>query len=129
MDDSRTFAQTRSVTGSTCFRSDLGDTVAAEGVKFGKYHALIIGVQNYISYDPLKTPISDAKAIANVLEQRYGFETTTLLDADFSSIVGGIVELSTKIGPDDNVLIYFAGHGVLNAAQRGFWLPLDARQS
>lgn len=105
------------------------ESVAADGIKFGKYHALIIGVQNYISYDPLKTPISDAKAIADVLEQRYGFQTTTLLDADFSSIVGGIVQLSTKIGPDDNVLIYFAGHGVLNAAQRGFWLPLDARQS
>lgn len=105
------------------------ESVAADGIKFGKYHALIIGVQNYISYDPLKTPISDAKAIADVLEQRYGFQTTTLLDADFSSIVGGIVQLSTRIGPDDNVLIYFAGHGVLNAAQRGFWLPLDARQS
>ncbi len=105
------------------------ESVAADGIKFGKYHALIIGVQNYISYDPLKTPISDAQAIASVLEKRYGFQTTTLLDADFSSIVGGIVQLSTKIGPDDNVLIYFAGHGVLNAAQRGFWLPLDARQS
>ncbi len=105
------------------------ESVAADGIKFGKHHALIIGVQNYISYDPLKTPIGDAKAIADVLEQRYGFQTTTLLDADFSSIVGGIVQLSTKIGPDDNVLIYFAGHGVLNAAQRGFWLPLDARQS
>lgn len=104
-------------------------SVAADGINFGKYHALIIGVQNYTSYDPLKTPISDARAIADVLKQRYGFQTTTLLDADFSSIVGGIVQLSTKIGPNDNVLIYFAGHGVLNAAQRGFWLPLDARQS
>ncbi len=103
-------------------------SVAADGINFGKYHALIIGVQNYTSYDPLKTPISDARAIADVLKQRYGFQTTTLLDADFSSIVGGIVQLSTRIGPDDNVLIYFAGHGVLNDAQRGFWLPLDARQ-
>ena len=121
-------AQTRSVP-APLVSAGTAAPVAAKGVKFGKYHALIIGVQNYISYDPLKTPISDAKAIANVLEDRYGFETTTLLDADFSSIVGGIVQLSTKIGPDDNVLIYFAGHGVLNAAQRGFWLPLDARQS
>jgi uncharacterized protein len=119
---------TRSVTVPEVSRAT-AESVAADGIKFGKYHALIIGVQNYLSYDPLKTPISDARAIADVLEKRYGFETTTLLDADFSSIVGGIVQLSTKIGPDDNVLIYFAGHGVLNAAQRGFWLPLDARQS
>ena len=121
-------AATRSVTVPRVSAAT-AESVAADGIRFGKYHALIIGVQNYISYDPLKTPISDAKAIADVLEQRYGFQTTTLLDADFSSIVGGIVQLSTKIGPDDNVLIYFAGHGVLNAAQRGFWLPLDARQS
>lgn len=104
-------------------------SVAASGVRFGRYHALVIGVQHYISYDPLKTPIDDARAIADVLEKRYGFETTTLLDADFSTIVGGIVDLSTRVGADDNVLIYFAGHGVLNAAQRGFWLPLDAQQS
>lgn len=103
--------------------------LAAEGVKFGRYHALVIGVQHYADYTPLKTPIDDAKAVAQVLEQRYGFQTTTLLDADFSSIVSNIVELSTRIGSDDNVLIYFAGHGVLNAAQRGFWLPLDARQA
>lgn len=127
-EDTASLAQTRSVT-TPLVSGTSAVPIAANGVKFGKYHALIIGVQNYISYDPLKTPISDAKAIANVLESRYGFETTTLLDADFSSIVGGIVELSTKIGPDDNVLIYFAGHGILNAAQRGFWLPLDAKQS
>ena len=123
-----TVAQTRSVVVPLVSESRALQ-VAADGVKFGRYHALIIGVQNYLSYDPLKTPISDAKAIANVLENRYGFETTTLLDADFSSIVGSIVQLSSKIGPEDNVLIYFAGHGVINAEQRGFWLPLDARQS
>lgn len=118
----------RNVTTRSGAASQASET-AAKGVKFGRYHALIIGVQHYTSYDPLKTPIDDAKAIADVLTQRYGFDTTTLLDADFSTIVGGIVDLSTRIGPDDNVLIYFAGHGVLNAAQRGFWLPLDAQQA
>lgn len=126
--DSRQVASTRSVTVPIVSNGGALQ-VAASGVNFGRYHALIIGVQNYISYDPLKTPISDAKAIANVLEKRYGFETTTLLDADFQAIVGGIVQMSTKVGPEDNVLIYFAGHGILNAAQRGFWLPLEAKQS
>ncbi len=122
--------QTRSLrAGATLTSTSSAGALAAQGVKFGRYHALIIGVQHYTSYDPLKTPIDDAKAIAEVLESRYGFRTTTLLDADFATIVGGIVQLSTQIGPEDNVLIYFAGHGVLNAAQRGFWLPLDARQS
>ncbi len=106
-----------------------GAGIDAKGVQFGRYHALVIGVQHYTSYDPLKTPLDDAKAVAQVLTDRYGFQTTTLLDADFSTIVGGIVELSTRIGPEDNVLIFFAGHGVLNAAQRGFWLPLDAQKA
>ena len=121
--------QTRSISAAPRVSDSPATAQAAQGVKFGRYHALIIGVQHYTSYDPLKTPISDAKALAEVLEERYGFHTTTLLDADFSSIVGGIVQLSTQIGPEDNVLIYFAGHGVLNAAQRGFWLPLDAQRS
>lgn len=119
-------AQTRAINVRSGSRAAASTRTAGE-VGFGRYHALIIGVQHYRSYDPLKTPIDDAKAIAAVLEQRYGFRTTTLLDADFSTIVGGIVELSTQIGADDNVLIYFAGHGLLNAAQRGFWLPLDAQ--
>ena len=119
-------AQTRSVSKMEK-STDTVAPVAAAGANFGRYHALIIGVQHYADYEPLRTPISDSKAVADVLHNRYGFQTTVLLDPDFSAIVGAIVKLSTELTADDNLLIYFAGHGVLDASQHGFWLPLDAQ--
>ncbi|MEP7096211.1 MAG: caspase family protein [Dokdonella sp.] len=119
-------AQTRSVSKVETSR-ETAVPVAAAGANFGRYHALIIGVQHYADYEPLRTPINDSKAVADVLKSRYGFQTTVLLDPDFSAIVGAIVKLSTELTPDDNLLIYFAGHGVLDAGQHGFWLPLDAQ--
>ncbi len=118
--------QTRSVSKMQT-AGETAAPVAAAGANFGRYHALIIGVQHYADYEPLRTPINDSKAVADVLSSRYGFQTTTLLDPDFSAIVGAIVKLSTELTPDDNLLIYFAGHGVLDAGQHGFWLPLDAQ--
>ena len=119
-------AQTRSVSKIET-SGETAVAVAAAGANFGRYHALIIGVQHYADYEPLRTPISDSKAVADVLKSRYGFQTTVLLDPDFSAIVGAIVKLSTELTSDDNLLIYFAGHGVLDASQHGFWLPLDAQ--
>ncbi|MGA9341644.1 MAG: caspase family protein [Rhodanobacteraceae bacterium] len=107
--------------------SDAAAPVAVDGAQFGRYHALIIGVQNYQDYAPLRTPIEDSRAVADVLHKKYGFSTTVLLDPDFSAIVGAIVKLSTELTPEDNLLIYFAGHGVLDGSNRGFWLPLDAQ--
>jgi hypothetical protein len=122
-------AQTRSVSKAQVFNDNAAPVAAdaADSAKFGRYHALIIGVQHYADYEPLRTPIEDSKAVAEVLRTRYGFRTTVLLDPDFSSMVGAIVKLSTELTPDDNLLIYFAGHGVLDAGQHGFWLPLDAQ--
>ena len=52
------------------------------GVSFGTYHALVIGNNAYANLPNLRTARGDATAIAQVLEQRYGFDATLLLDAD-----------------------------------------------
>jgi TPR repeat protein len=118
--------RTRGITELNSYNDDAAP-IRVNGAKFGRYHALIIGVQHYEDYEPLRTPIDDARAVASVLQTRYGFSTTVLLDPDFSAIVGAIVKLSTELTDNDNLLIYFAGHGVLDASQHGFWLPLDAQ--
>ena len=42
-------------------------------------------------------------------------------------MIGEFSKLRNKLGPNDNLLIYYAGHGVLDErTQRGFWLPVDA---
>ncbi len=105
--------------------------VALDGRDFGNYYALIVGLQSYQFWEPLDSPHNDARALAQLLAERYGFETSVLLDASAREIMSAINDLHQRVGPADNVLIYFAGHGQLLRAddterRRGFWLPVNA---
>ena len=96
-------------------------------LNYGDYYALVIGNNRYEHLPELRTAINDAQSVANVLEIDYGFEVTVLENADRSQILKAISVLRSKVGDQDNVLIYYAGHGSLDeAADEGFWLPTDA---
>ncbi|AKS41783.1 caspase family protein [Wenzhouxiangella marina] len=98
---------------------------------FGRYYALIVGLERYEHWDQLQSPHNDARRLAEILNQRYGFDTTLLLDASTREILSAINDLRERSSPEDNVLIYFAGHGQLLRAddaerRRGYWLPVNA---
>lgn len=98
-------------------------------VDFGHYHALIIGNNDYRQLPDLASPINDATELARVLEQRYGFRTTVLLDADRYQILSALNRMRETLTSKDNLLVYFAGHGELDEVnQRGHWLPVDAER-
>ena len=97
------------------------------GVSFGTFHALVIGNNEYAHLPDLKTARGDAQAVAKLLETRYGFKTTVLLNADRYAILSTLNKLRAELSEDDNLLIYYAGHGELDRANdRGNWLPVDA---
>lgn len=101
--------------------------VAIPIIEFGRYHALVIGIDNYRRMPKLETPINDAKEVADILQREYGFEVTTLLDPDRYQILSALNQLRQSLTDKDNLLIYYAGHGVLDSVnQRGNWLPVDA---
>lgn len=94
---------------------------------FGNYHALVIGINNYRAVTPLKTAVSDAKTVADLLQKEYGFKVTLLLDATRNQMLDSFDDLRRRLTDADNLLIYYAGHGHLDAdSDRGFWLPVDA---
>lgn len=101
-------------------------------VVIGSYHALIIAVQDY--QDPgirkLSHPIGDAERLIRVLTEEYSFDNTTiefLKNPDRSTIIKSLTKLSGKLTEDDNLLVFFAGHGVFKEEQNeGFWLPRNA---
>lgn len=104
-----------------------GISPAFRTIKFGKYHALIIGNNDYQGLPDLNTPASDAESLADVLQRRYGVEATVLLDANRYQILSALNEMREKLTSEDNLLIYYAGHGVLDEVNmRGHWLPVDA---
>jgi hypothetical protein len=101
----------------------------------GHYYALLIGVNEYS--DPaisnLDNPISDAERLKEILLENYSFgeEYINLLKNPTSEeIIIAFDELANKIQPDDNLLIFYAGHGWWDeAANIGYWLPSDAKQT
>ncbi len=96
-------------------------------VDFGRYHALVVGNDAYQNLPELETARRDARAVARLLEERYGFEVALLEDATREDVLAGLRAMRQRLGPDDNLLIYYAGHGWLDeVADEGYWLPVDA---
>ncbi|XCN73455.1 MAG: caspase family protein [Candidatus Electrothrix aestuarii] len=96
---------------------------------FGKFHALVIGNQNYKYLSKLRTPESDAIAVANILEKKYNFAVKLLIDADRYQIMREIYLLRKNVNEEkSNLLIYYAGYAALGwpGGGGGYWLPVDA---
>ena len=92
-----------------------------------KYYALVIGNNDYEHLEKLDAAENDAVVIADVLKNKYGFEVDLLLNADQETTVDTLFNITDKLKKNDNLLIYYAGHGELDKAEnRGYWLPVDA---
>ena len=99
------------------------------GLGLGRYYALVIGNQNYRRIESLATPIADAHRAARVLREGYGFTVTVVDDADDVAMLRALNDLNGVLKPEDNLLIYYAGHGTrLRTGDReaGYWLPVNA---
>jgi predicted nucleic acid-binding Zn-ribbon protein len=97
------------------------------GADLGQYHALIIGNNDYPKLPKLRTAIEDAEAVDRVLRTRYGFRTKLLINATRYEILSALNDLRENLTEKDNLVIYYAGHGELDRAnKRGHWLPVDA---
>ena len=104
-------------------------------LKAGKYYALIIGNNTY--QDPsiltLNEPINDATKLYNALTIEYTFEpqnVTFLKNASYIQMIEEFDKLSSKIMPNDNLLVFYAGHGWWDETKNlGYWLPCDAKKS
>jgi uncharacterized caspase-like protein len=98
----------------------------------GKYYALVIGVQDYTdpSINDLDEPVADATSLATVLASKYTFDKQNIMllkNPGRSEMFRALENLSQKVGPEDNLLIFYAGHGYWDAVRKqGYWFPSDA---
>jgi len=101
----------------------------------GKFYALLIGVQNYRApgIPDLKNPVHDAESLGDVLVRQYTFDrqnVTVLKNPSRERIMEALETLHGEIQPEDNFLIFYAGHGYLDKdAQQGYWWPADAHST
>lgn len=107
---------------------------AKKDMLIGDYYALIIGIDDYYGdFDPLKNAVRDAETIEKTLKGKYKFDHFITLfnrEATRIRILEAFEELSRRVNPNDNVFIYYSGHGEFKQQfNRGYWVPVDARSN
>ncbi len=110
-------------------------TIQAPAQAGTRYHALIIGISEYLDPDisDLDFPIRDADSLYAVLVSDYTFreeDMTYLKNPSRAEIFIAMDELGRRVTGNDNLLIFYAGHGYWDEKTGiGSWLPRDATRS
>jgi uncharacterized caspase-like protein len=108
---------------------------------FDRNLAVVIGIDRYKSDSirDLSTAVSDADAIATLLEQSYGYrqseQTAVIRLFDSAATLAGLRQLLKVTLPaqhmtkGDRLILYFAGHGLPRSNEdgpEGYLVPHDA---
>ena len=96
-----------------------------------------VGISRYANpVINLQQASKDARDFAHALEHQQGgfyeaVHTRVLTDADAtrSAVLSALSWLRTAPGPNDVAVLFFAGHGVVDASDTYYFLPYDMRES
>ena len=95
----------------------------------GKYYALIIANSTYDdnkTWSNLISPSYDAKAIKGILDKKYKFHKTWLIEnASRTEIYEEFEKLKSVITEKDYLLIYYSGHGQTDINNVAYWVPKE----
>ena len=111
---------------------DIGSAEVPEPRSGGINHLLAIAIDQYRHCPPLYNCVQDARRLIEVLSTNYQFDQKhiyTLFDeqATEHAIIDSFKKMVRLIGPHDNLLILFSGHGEYEKEiDEGYWIPVDA---
>ena len=102
-----------------------------------KYFALLIAAKDYD--DPnipdLQNPVKDAQELKTILESKYTFDAAnieTLFNRSREDIMQAIVQRCNSLTENDNLIIFYAGHGIAEKDKfgdvDGYWIPSSAKK-
>ena len=100
---------------------------------WGDYYALVIGINAYTQWSPLQTAVNDAIGLKQVLEQRYNFDPKNIVlrinaKAHRLRLLRDLREMASSLRKQDNLLIYYAGHGQLDDLTGDrYWIPVEGK--
>jgi len=98
----------------------------------GKYYFLGIGIDNYLNLPNLFNAVRDVKEVSDTLLRQYTFEPQynfLLLNEQASrhNILSTLSRLTKEITENDNLIIYYSGHGKYNQTiDLAYWLLYDS---
>jgi uncharacterized caspase-like protein len=94
--------------------------------------AVLIGIDRYqdTRIPQLGNAVTDARAVARTLTDRLGYESVVLENPGRATIFRTLNQLAGQVGPNDSVVLYYAGHGDrVEQTGLGYWQPADADAS
>jgi tetratricopeptide (TPR) repeat protein len=100
-----------------------------------QYHAIIIAAKDYTDarIQDLENPVKDAAEFKIILETQYTFNSEnieTLYNKSREEIMQSIIQKSNALGENDNLVIFYAGHGIAEKDRfgdvDGYWIPSSA---
>ena len=96
------------------------------------WRALLIGISNYSAAGQrsLETPLNDIYELKDLLMTNYGFKSVAAItdqQATRDGIKKALTALHKNTGKGDNVLIYYAGHGIRTEIGEGEWICADGQ--
>ncbi len=101
------------------------------------YHAIIIAAKDYNdpSIPDLENPLKDAQELKSILQTHYTFSPKnieTLYNKTREEIMQSLVLKSNTLTENDNLLIFYAGHGIAEKDKfgdvDGYWIPSSAKK-
>src|SRR2546423_3231134 len=89
------------------------DSLVLRAPNGGTVRALVIGIDAYRHYRPLKGAVADARDIEGALRRMGARDVTALIDgqADRASIMREFDRLGARTPPEELVVLSIAGHG------------------
>jgi caspase domain-containing protein len=84
----------------------------------GRKLAMVIATNIFEASDQwgnLPNPLNDAKAIGDTLQNEYGYKVEYLFNKTKKEIMTRLLSLPKELREDDQLIIYFAGHGDTSA--------------
>ena len=115
-------------------------TVTPRQHKTRRNRLFFVGIDKYDNWTPLRYPVSDCQRFFDVLKNFYGFSDENFIiqplfdeNAKTDIVFDEICYLADKdengelrVRPDENLIIYFSGHGHFDKNKEGYWVPSDA---
>ena len=116
-------------------KANTSDRIIAVTETEGKNYCLLIAVQNYSDNNimSLTNPVADAIKLKLLFKNNYNFaeeNIITLFNPELNDVKRQLLELTYLLQPEDNLVIFYAGHGTwVEKEKKGYWLLTDAKRN
>jgi tetratricopeptide (TPR) repeat protein len=96
--------------------------------QIAKNYALLIATDHYDEWSQLSNPIRDVEAIGKILKESYNFEVEIMRNGSKEEIASKLISyMGKKYNSKDQLLIFFAGHGINDPILAGQLVCKDSK--